>query len=82
MWVCLWGFLYSHYFRFWLKWILRLLTGKCELQRILDGWKAGARRTLSIGNGRVPRRGLSAATGPRLQPPGRVGAPPFLRAVP
>nr|XP_025961920.1 ELMO domain-containing protein 2 isoform X2 [Dromaius novaehollandiae] len=48
MFVHLWGFLYSHYFRFWLKWILRLLTRKCELQRILDGSKEGARRTLSI----------------------------------
>ncbi|KAK2519231.1 Elmod2 [Columba guinea] len=43
---CLWGFLYSSYFRFWLKWILRLLTGKCELQRVLGGSKAGAQRAL------------------------------------
>ena len=48
--VYFWGFLYSNYFRFWLKWILRLLTQKCELQRIFDGSKAGAQRTLSIGN--------------------------------
>ncbi|NWQ74656.1 ELMD2 protein, partial [Columbina picui] len=47
----LWGFLYSSYFRFWLKWILRLLTGKCELQRVLDGSKAGAQRALGIGTG-------------------------------
>ncbi|NWI55160.1 ELMD2 protein, partial [Calyptomena viridis] len=32
----------------WVKWILRLLTGKCELQRVLGGAEAGARRTLSI----------------------------------
>ncbi|NXD56505.1 ELMD2 protein, partial [Corvus moneduloides] len=51
MWAHIWGFLYSNYFRFWLKWILRLLTGKCELQRVLGGAEAGARRTLSIGNG-------------------------------
>uniref|UniRef100_A0A8D0EVQ1 Uncharacterized protein n=1 Tax=Strix occidentalis caurina TaxID=311401 RepID=A0A8D0EVQ1_STROC len=46
--VYFWGFLYSNYFRFWLKWILRLLTRKCELQRVFDGSGAGARRTLSI----------------------------------
>ncbi|NXN18240.1 ELMD2 protein, partial [Indicator maculatus] len=45
-----WGFLYSNYLRFWLKWIVRLLTRKCELQRLLDGSAAGARRTLSVGN--------------------------------
>uniref|UniRef100_A0A8C3QRF1 ELMO domain containing 2 n=1 Tax=Cyanoderma ruficeps TaxID=181631 RepID=A0A8C3QRF1_9PASS len=48
MWAHVWGFLYSKYFRFWLKWILRLLTGKCELQRLLGGAEAGARRTLSV----------------------------------
>ncbi|NXV64762.1 ELMD2 protein, partial [Molothrus ater] len=47
MWAHVWGFLYSSYFRFWLKWVLRLLTGKCELQRLLGGAEAGARRTLS-----------------------------------
>ncbi|XP_064306297.1 ELMO domain-containing protein 2 isoform X3 [Phalacrocorax carbo] len=46
--VYFWGFLYSHYVRFWLKWILRLLTGKCELQRLLGGSRAGAQRTLSV----------------------------------
>ncbi|NXK20861.1 ELMD2 protein, partial [Arenaria interpres] len=51
--VYFWGFLYSKYLRFWLKWILRLLTQKCELQRVFDGLKAGARRTLSIGNRRI-----------------------------
>ncbi|NXB89747.1 ELMD2 protein, partial [Vidua chalybeata] len=48
MWAQVWAFLYSNYFRFWLKWILRLLTGKCELQRLLGGAEAGARRTLSM----------------------------------
>ncbi|XP_066405542.1 ELMO domain-containing protein 2 isoform X1 [Molothrus aeneus] len=48
MWAHVWGFLYSSYFRFWLKWVLRLLTGKCELQRLLGGAEAGARRTLSV----------------------------------
>ncbi|NXE69034.1 ELMD2 protein, partial [Calcarius ornatus] len=51
MWAHVWGFLYSNYFRFWLKWVLRLLTGKCELQRLLGGAEAGARRTLGVGNG-------------------------------
>ncbi|NXU34930.1 ELMD2 protein, partial [Drymodes brunneopygia] len=48
MWARVWVFLYSNYFRFWLKWILRLLTGKCELQRLLGGAEAGARRTLGM----------------------------------
>ncbi|NXX46403.1 ELMD2 protein, partial [Tricholaema leucomelas] len=46
--VYFWGFLYRNYLRFWLKWIVRLLTRKCELQRLLDGSAAGARRTLSV----------------------------------
>ncbi|NXD73399.1 ELMD2 protein, partial [Eolophus roseicapillus] len=54
-----WGFLYNNYLRFWLKWLLRLLTQKCELQRVLEGSKAGARRTLSIGNeGRILRNAV------------------------
>ncbi|NWI62637.1 ELMD2 protein, partial [Todus mexicanus] len=57
----LWGFLYSNYLRFWLKWVLRLLTRKCELQRLLDGYRAGARRTLSIGNNGVPGQVLRNA---------------------
>ncbi|NWI89237.1 ELMD2 protein, partial [Pitta sordida] len=48
MWVRVWRFLYSSYFRFWVKWVLRLLTGKCELQRVLGSAEAGARRTLSV----------------------------------
>ncbi|KAF4801447.1 ELMO domain-containing protein 2 [Turdus rufiventris] len=48
MWAHVWRFLYSSYFRFWLKWLLRLLTGKCELQRLLGGAEAGARRTLGV----------------------------------
>ncbi|OXB62930.1 hypothetical protein ASZ78_006865 [Callipepla squamata] len=46
--VRLWGFLYSSCFRYWLKWLWRLLTGKCELQRVCEGEKEGARRTLGI----------------------------------
>ncbi|XP_060102708.1 ELMO domain-containing protein 2 [Heteronotia binoei] len=44
----LWSYLYKHVFRFWIKWILRQLTGKCELQRICDGSKKSAERTLTI----------------------------------
>ncbi|NXY88545.1 ELMD2 protein, partial [Alcedo cyanopectus] len=47
--VYIWGFLYTNYVRFWIKWIWRLMTRKCQLQRLLDGSTAGARRTLSIG---------------------------------
>ncbi|XP_053110900.1 ELMO domain-containing protein 2 isoform X2 [Hemicordylus capensis] len=46
--VHLWKYLYSHVFRFWLKWILRQLTGKCELQRICEGSRRNASRTLKI----------------------------------
>ncbi|XP_034626833.1 ELMO domain-containing protein 2 isoform X2 [Trachemys scripta elegans] len=48
MFVYLWGYLYSNFFRFWLKWILRQLTGKCELQRIFGSSKEGSQRTLKI----------------------------------
>ncbi|NXK10032.1 ELMD2 protein, partial [Herpetotheres cachinnans] len=57
--VYFWGFLYSNYVRFWLKWLWRLLTRKCELQRVFDGSKAGARRTLSIGNAGCRPGGLA-----------------------
>ncbi|XP_053259290.1 ELMO domain-containing protein 2 isoform X1 [Podarcis raffonei] len=46
--VHLWTYLYRNIFRFWLKWILRQLTGKCELQRICDGSMKRAERTLRI----------------------------------
>ncbi|NXD83449.1 ELMD2 protein, partial [Halcyon senegalensis] len=62
--VSLWGFLYSNYLRFWLKWILRLLTRRCELQRLLDGSAAGAQRTLSIGKeGAAPGDGFPSLQG-------------------
>lgn len=44
----LWSYLYRNVFRFWLKWILRQLTGKCELQRICENTKKSAARTLQI----------------------------------
>ncbi|XP_044286699.1 ELMO domain-containing protein 2 isoform X2 [Varanus komodoensis] len=44
----LWRYLYTNIFRFWIKWFLRQLTGKCELQRICDGSRKNAERTLKI----------------------------------
>uniref|UniRef100_A0A8C9PYH3 ELMO domain-containing protein 2 n=1 Tax=Spermophilus dauricus TaxID=99837 RepID=A0A8C9PYH3_SPEDA len=49
MFVTLWEFFYGHFFRFWMKWLLRQMTGKCELQRIFDTY-VGAQRTHRIGN--------------------------------
>ncbi|KAG8453925.1 hypothetical protein GDO86_000522 [Hymenochirus boettgeri] len=46
----LWHYLSSNYFRFWLKWVFRQLTGKCELQRICEGTRDGATRTHRIEN--------------------------------
>ncbi|XP_018418914.1 PREDICTED: ELMO domain-containing protein 2 [Nanorana parkeri] len=43
-----WQYLYSNYFRFWLKWFLRQIHGKCELQRICDRSTDGAFRTHRI----------------------------------
>uniref|UniRef100_A0A8C6XUW2 ELMO domain containing 2 n=1 Tax=Naja naja TaxID=35670 RepID=A0A8C6XUW2_NAJNA len=44
----LWRYFYTNIFRFWLKWIVRLVTGKCELQRICNGTRKNAKRTLRI----------------------------------
>uniref|UniRef100_W5KDP8 ELMO/CED-12 domain containing 2 n=1 Tax=Astyanax mexicanus TaxID=7994 RepID=W5KDP8_ASTMX len=46
---CIWQYFYSSFLRFWLKWFLRHITGKCELQRICAGYKQGALRTSQIG---------------------------------
>ncbi|XP_058242094.1 ELMO domain-containing protein 2 [Hemibagrus wyckioides] len=35
---------------FWMKWFLRQITGKCELQRICQGYEPGAARTTRIEN--------------------------------
>uniref|UniRef100_A0A671LA39 ELMO/CED-12 domain containing 2 n=1 Tax=Sinocyclocheilus anshuiensis TaxID=1608454 RepID=A0A671LA39_9TELE len=45
----IWQCFYSSCLRFWLKWFLRLVTGRCELQRICARCKAGALRTAQIG---------------------------------
>lgn len=47
MFFSLWDFFYGHFFRYWMKWLLRQMTGKCELQRIFDA-SVGARRTQRI----------------------------------
>ncbi|ERE79815.1 ELMO domain-containing protein 2 isoform X2 [Cricetulus griseus] len=49
MFISLWEFFYGHFFRFWMKWVLRQMTGKCELQRIFDTY-GGAQRTYRIEN--------------------------------
>lgn len=49
MFIALWEFFYGHFFRFWMKWLLRQMTGKCELQRIFDTY-VGAQRTHRIEN--------------------------------
>ncbi|KAI7811246.1 ELMO domain-containing protein 2 [Triplophysa rosa] len=41
----IWQCFYSSCLRFWMKWLLRLVTGTCELQRICSQCKAGALRT-------------------------------------
>lgn len=41
----IWQYLFSSFLRFWFKWFLRHVTGKCELQRICSGYKQGAPRT-------------------------------------
>ncbi|KAM4807583.1 ELMO domain-containing protein 2 isoform 2-T4 [Rhinophrynus dorsalis] len=48
MFIFIWQYLYNNYFRFWLKWFLRQISGRCELQRICYGSKDGAIRTHRI----------------------------------
>ncbi|XP_074541939.1 ELMO domain-containing protein 2 [Halichoeres trimaculatus] len=42
---CIWQYVYTSFLRYWLKWLIRQATGKCELQRICSGYKPGATRT-------------------------------------
>ncbi|XP_051559494.1 ELMO domain-containing protein 2 isoform X2 [Myxocyprinus asiaticus] len=44
----IWQYFYSSFLRFWVKWILGLVTGTCELQRICAQCRAGALRTTQI----------------------------------
>ncbi|XP_053477997.1 ELMO domain-containing protein 2 isoform X1 [Ictalurus furcatus] len=46
----IWQYLYTSFLRFWFKWFLRQITGKCELQRICHGYEPGAPRTTRIEN--------------------------------
>lgn len=41
----IWHYVYTSFLRYWLKWLVRQATGKCELQRICSGYKPGATRT-------------------------------------
>ncbi|KAM3864802.1 ELMO domain-containing protein 2 [Diretmus argenteus] len=41
----IWQYFYASFLRYWLKWVIRHVTGKCELQRICSGYKPGAIRT-------------------------------------
>ncbi|XP_028304982.1 ELMO domain-containing protein 2 [Gouania willdenowi] len=41
---CVWHYVYTSFLRYWLKWFIRQVTGTCELQRICDGYQAGAAR--------------------------------------
>ncbi|XP_062852309.1 ELMO domain-containing protein 2 [Trichomycterus rosablanca] len=45
---CIWEYVYTSFLRFCLKWFLRQITGKCELQRICDAHGPGAQRTSQI----------------------------------
>ncbi|XP_072477206.1 ELMO domain-containing protein 2 [Notamacropus eugenii] len=49
MFISMWQYLYRHFFRFWMKWIFRVITRKCELQRICEGF-VGGERTYRIEN--------------------------------
>ncbi|KAG7221812.1 hypothetical protein INR49_016987 [Caranx melampygus] len=42
----IWQYVYTSFLRYWLKWLIRQATGKCELQRICSGYKQGAARTM------------------------------------
>lgn len=44
----IWHYLYSSFLRSWVKWMLRKITGRCELQRICANTIQGAERTMQI----------------------------------
>lgn len=41
----IWQCFYTSFLRYWLKWVVRHVTGKCELQRICAAYGPGAART-------------------------------------
>lgn len=63
---CILQYVYTSFLRYWLKWIIRQATGKCELQRICSGYKSGATRTskaeyaLQSSKNKVLRNALTA----------------------
>lgn len=63
---CILQYVYTSFLRYWLKWFLRQATGKCELQRICSGNKAGASKTskaeysLQSSRNKVLRNALTA----------------------
>uniref|UniRef100_A0A3B4TSY6 ELMO/CED-12 domain containing 2 n=1 Tax=Seriola dumerili TaxID=41447 RepID=A0A3B4TSY6_SERDU len=54
----IWQYVYTSFLRYWLKWLVRQVTGKCELQRICSGYKQGATRTTKAGELNQPKSGL------------------------
>ncbi|XP_029915293.1 ELMO domain-containing protein 2 isoform X2 [Myripristis murdjan] len=64
----IWQYFYASFFRYWLKWFIRQVTGKCELQRICSGYKPGATRTtkaeysLQSSKNKVLRNALQASS--------------------
>ncbi|KAG2465856.1 ELMO domain-containing protein 2 [Polypterus senegalus] len=46
MFLSIWNYLHTTFFRYWLKWLIRQVTGKCELQRIFHSFIQGATRTI------------------------------------
>lgn len=65
---CILQYVYTSFLRYWLKWLLRQATGRCELQRICSGYKPGAARTskaeysLRSSKNKVLRNALTANT--------------------
>lgn len=51
----IWHYVYSSFLRYWLKWLIRQVTGQCELQRICSTYKPGAPRTSRAGESKNPK---------------------------
>lgn len=54
----IWEYVYTSFLRYWLKWLIRQVTGTCELQRICSGHKPGAARTTKAGALNHPKSAL------------------------
>uniref|UniRef100_A0A3Q4GS75 ELMO/CED-12 domain containing 2 n=1 Tax=Neolamprologus brichardi TaxID=32507 RepID=A0A3Q4GS75_NEOBR len=57
----IWEYVYTSFLRYWLKWLIRQVTGTCELQRICSGHKPGAARTTKAGALNHPKSVLRGA---------------------